>query len=37
MTPEQARRARNALVFSVSASACLWLVIGAIVWSVVYG
>lgn len=37
MTPEAARRARNALVFGFASSACLWLVIGAVLWSVVNG
>jgi hypothetical protein len=33
MTPEQEARARNALFFGLSISACLWLIIGAVVWS----
>lgn len=33
MTPEQETRARNALVFGFAATACLWLVIGAIIGS----
>jgi len=33
MTPEQEARARNALLFGIAATCCLWLAIGAVLWS----
>lgn len=33
MTPEQERRARNAIIFGVSVAGALWLAAGAILWS----
>lgn len=33
MTPEQARRARNALVFGFALSVCFWIPIIGAIWS----
>ena len=37
MTPEQARRARNALVFGVALSMCFWIPVIGTVWQWLYG
>ena len=35
MTPEQESRARNAIIFGICLTACLWAVLGAVVWAIV--
>lgn len=35
MTPEQEARALNALIFGGVISAALWLVLGAVIWSII--
>lgn len=35
MTPEQETRARNAIIFGICLTACLWAVLGAVVLAIV--
>ena len=35
VNPEQETRARNAIIFGICLTACLWAVLGAVVWAII--